>query len=516
MRAIVYVRVSSADQVRGFSLDVQEQVCRDFCDRQKWTVGLVSREEGESAKTTDRRELQKLLARLRKPGHGFTHLVVYDLTRFTRDTSDYLTLKGFLAGVGVALVSVTQPMEDSPTGKFLGTVLAATGQLDNDMRREKVLAGMREAVKRGIWPWVAPLGYLSARLPDKRATLIHDPERAPLIRNVFDRIASGMATQEEARAELERAGLRLPRESFRRLVHNPIYYGRIVVPSWGLEAAGAFRPLVSEETWRRAQEALSGKPFGWKRSDLRPEFPLRWWTRCAACGRPLTGSFSKGKRGLFPYYRCPGACQNVSRDRLHAAFGLLLDGLATPPGVWRLWEAILGDVYEQKAKAQRAVTEAARRRLRDLETKEERVISALLDGNLDAPTVKRMRARIAEERSGVGAPPPLPDFEHAIRIGRRLAENPRATWDALAPEVRPGFLRAAFPERLDHAPDSGFRTPSKSLYIGNLTQPSGAQREEWWTQRDGLRTADEGVYLLAGWERLSPLLPEDRCQIDQM
>jgi hypothetical protein len=48
-RALVYVRVYSADQVNGFSLDVQKRVCRDFADRQGWAVGLVSREEGESA-----------------------------------------------------------------------------------------------------------------------------------------------------------------------------------------------------------------------------------------------------------------------------------------------------------------------------------------------------------------------------------------------------------------------------------------------------------------------------------
>ncbi len=97
------------------------------------------------------------------------------------------------------------------------------------------------------------------------------------------------------------------------------------------------------------------------------------------------------------------------------------------------------------------------------------------------------------------------------RVGRKLAESPRATWDALRPEVRPGFLRVAFPERLDHDPDSGFRTPSKPLFIGNLTQHSDASCEQWWTRRDGLRTVD-GVYLFTGWERLSPLLPEDQCQ----
>lgn len=84
----------------------------------------------------------------------------------------------------------------------------------------------------------------------------------------------------------------------------------------------------------------------------------------------------------------------------------------------------------------------------------------LLEGPLDGATVKRMRAKVAAERAEIASatPLPLPDFEHALRIGRRLVESPLATWDALAPEQRPGFLRVGFPTRLEKAvvPPAGF------------------------------------------------------------
>lgn len=511
-RAVVYVRVSSADQVSGFSLDVQERVCRDFCERQGWDVTLVAREEGESAKTTDRRELQKLLGRLRRPGHGFTRCVVYDITRFTRETADYFALKGTLEAAGVRLVSVTQPLDDSPTGKFMGTIVAAAGTFENDIKREKTLAGMKEAIKRGIWPWQAPLGYLSARDAQKRAMLVHDPEKAPLVLLAFERIASGLVTQEEVREELRRRGLRIPRETFSRLIHNPIYCGRIVAPAWGLEGRLASKPIVSEETWRLAQAAIAGSPSGWKRSDLRPEFPLRWWTRCGICSRPLTGAFSQGTTRRHPYYRCTAGCQNVQRDRAHDDFSRLLESFTVPTEVWRAWEAVLVAAYERRVKAHRAAEEGAKRRLRELDTKDERIVAALLEGNLDAPTVKRMRARIAAERAEVaGATPlPLPDLQRAMAIGRRLAESPRATWDALRPEARPGFLRVAFPARLDYDRNTGFANPSKSLYLGHLTHTAEPSCEEWYPQRCGLRTV-EGVELLPGWAVLGPHL-EDQCQ----
>lgn len=510
-RAIVYVRVSSADQVQGFSLEVQERVCRDFAERQGWTVDSVAREEGESAKTADRRQLQKVLARLRKPDHGFSFFLVYDLTRFTRSTADYFALKAALEACGVRLVSVTQPIEETPSGRFMGTVLAAQGQFDNELRAEKVIAGMKAAIERGIWPWGVPRGYLSVRTMGKRSTLVHDPAVAPLIARIFERLAAGLVTQEEARVEFARAGIDLPRESFRRLVHNPIYCGRIVAPEWKIEGRAAFRPIVSEELFDQAQRALAGKTSGWKRSDLRPDFPLRWWTRCLTCRRPLTGSYSQGKCKRYPYYHCPGGCMNVARDHVHEDFATLLDSMACPPGLWRLWDAILREAWQRRSDAQRHQADASRRRLRALDAREEKVVSALLDGDLDAPTVRRMRAKIATERGEAreAEPRPLPDLEHSLRIGRRIVESPRAAWDALAPSVRPGFLRTAFPSRLDYDRISGFGTPDKSLFINALTGASGSDCGVKWARRDGASTPDP-LEILTGWEALAPFV-EDQC-----
>src|SRR5271166_4523641 len=56
--AIIYTRVSTGRQVENASLDTQEQVCKDYCARQGWAVLRVFREEGESAKTADRTQLQ--------------------------------------------------------------------------------------------------------------------------------------------------------------------------------------------------------------------------------------------------------------------------------------------------------------------------------------------------------------------------------------------------------------------------------------------------------------------------
>lgn len=76
-------------------------------------------EEGESAKSTDRSQLQNLLTycRLNK---GRVHFVVmFNLTRFARDKHDHFALRSHLQSLGISLRSATEPIDDTSIGKLL-------------------------------------------------------------------------------------------------------------------------------------------------------------------------------------------------------------------------------------------------------------------------------------------------------------------------------------------------------------------------------------------------------------
>ena len=47
--AVIYIRVSTSRQLENASLETQLRACREFCDRNGWSVIKVFREEGESA-----------------------------------------------------------------------------------------------------------------------------------------------------------------------------------------------------------------------------------------------------------------------------------------------------------------------------------------------------------------------------------------------------------------------------------------------------------------------------------
>ena len=110
-------------------------------------------------------------------------------------------------------------------------------------------------------------------------------------------------------------------------------------PDFDVSAKGNFEPLVDEATFFRAQAILDGRiVVAGPRQRNHPDFPLRGFVRCEACGRPLTGSWSKGRNGHYAYYHCQKPCRsvNVSKAALEGAFVDELALLLPTPGYMRL------------------------------------------------------------------------------------------------------------------------------------------------------------------------------------
>jgi len=86
--AVIYVRASTKGQMENLSLPTQLRACEEYCRRQGYEVLERFHEEGESAKTTDRSQLQNLLTYCRLNKGRVHFVVVFNLTRFARDKCD--------------------------------------------------------------------------------------------------------------------------------------------------------------------------------------------------------------------------------------------------------------------------------------------------------------------------------------------------------------------------------------------------------------------------------------------
>ena len=404
--ALIYVRVSTKEQTENLSLPTQLRACEEYCRREGLEVLARFKEEGESAKTTDRTELQNLLKYCRTHKGKVHFVVVYNLTRFAREKYDHFALRAHLKSLGISLRSATEPIDDTSTGKLMEGVLAAFAQFDNDVRSERTRAGMRAALELGRWTFPAPLGYLNAPKWSGKS-LVPDPERVALIRQMFEEYASGRFTKQEVLKRISDRGLRTRRglvlssQSFGQMLRSTIYIGRIDCPEYGVSTRGDFEAFVSEQIFYRAQAVSEGRlPVTTPRKRNHPDFPLRGFVRCETCNRPLTGSWSKGRTGRYAYYHCQRQCRavNVSKAKLEGLFVDELELLQPTPGYMRLvkdrvlyvWQELTSETKERAAESER--------RFKAIQQKLDRLDEAYLFGHtIDLTSYTRQRDKLREE-----------------------------------------------------------------------------------------------------------------------
>lgn len=482
MRAVIYCRVSTKEQAKNLSLPAQRKACVQFCLQQNWTVDQVYVERGESAKTANRTELKNLLAYCRKNRGRLEVMVVYSLDRFARNNFDHYAVRALLANLGMTLRAVTQPIDETPTGKLMEGVLAAVAQFDNDIRAEKTSLGMKEALRRGRWTFPAPLGYRNVRRIDGSKTIEPDPERAPLLRRAFELYASGLHSQSEILAQVSASGLRTRRgrpvgaESLNRMLRDPLYAGRIRVDSWGIEAKGTFDPIVDEHTFHRVQALLHRSALiGKHHHRNHPEFPLRRFVRCGACGSPLTASRSRSKTGrYYRYYRCPKCDRvNVRKETLEERFLQLLDRLKPQP---RYLEALRESVLNVWKEQQRHLEEAKpvlQRKLAHLQEQKRRLVDAFVYRQaIDEPTYQNELDRIreamviAEVEINENRLDEL-DVEAVLAFAEHVVLNARRLWSEYPLELRRQLQKVLFPDGLAFHGE-GFGTPVTCLFFRPL------------------------------------------------
>jgi site-specific DNA recombinase len=488
-KAIVYTRVSTAEQVReGLSLEAQEHSCREYCKNKGYEVAQVFVEEGESAKTANRTKLKELLKYCRDH-KDIDFLIVNKLDRFSRNAADSLHMRDVLAVMGVKLRSVTEQIDDTPFGKFAGHVLAGLAELDNSTRSERCVTGMRQKLEMGCWTFSPPLGYRFGTDPIGNKNLVPDRETAPLVRLAFERMASGEHTQEKILQELTTKGLRsrkgekLSKQTLHGLLRRPVYSGRIVVEDWGIDVHGSFTPIVPSELFNRVQMVLDGKrPHFSPYNRNSEDFPLRRFVRCAECGAPMTGSWSKGRNKRYAYYHCLEGCTRISKDELESEFVEYLSKLKPTSEYFGLFKEIVRDVWKSKLAESNATQTRCERNLNDLQSRKAKLEKAFVyDGHIDAATYRKMNAELREEiltleMELTDSKSESLEVESLIEYAESILLNAPDFWRAAGLDEKQRFQQVLFPEGVEYS-GMGFGTTTTCLFFSGIEAKDG-QKEE--------------------------------------
>ena len=374
----IYARKSSeAEDRQMLSIEAQLAELQEYAAREHLHIA-ASFEEAKTARKPGRTVFAEMLARLeRGEANG---ILAWHPDRLARNSIDGGTLIYLLdTGTLNDLKFPTVQFDNSPQGKFMISIAFSQSKLYVDNLSENIKRGNRQKLRKGLWPAVAPLGYVNNR---KTKGIDPDPEKAAYVRKAFQLFATGEHTFRSLARELEKAGLRSYRDNVlspscvQRMLTNPIYYGAIRFN--GEFHEGIHEPLVTKHLFDEVQAVMGSRAK--KKRKRKHEFLFSNTLQCGFCGCAITAERQKG----HVYYRCTKRKGNCGEKYLREES--LLDQVkdivkqVSLPDDWA--ENMLGEI-EKEEKQDTNSHRAAVQHLIDRKTEVDQKLDKLLDLQLD-------------------------------------------------------------------------------------------------------------------------------------
>ncbi len=433
MKVALYARFSSDNQDAELSIGGQLKALKDYAAKHdyEWLDRYIYIDEARSALSDNRPEFKRMIADARKKPKPFDAILVWKLSRFARNRKDSIVYKSLLKSLGIDVISINEPLDDSPAGQLLEGIIEVIDEFYSINLGQDTRRGLSENARRGFYNGGrAPLGYKRGKVMDgnvERTKLAPDPVYTPLIQRIFDMAAHGQSLKNIVQTLNQegittKSGTKWGISTISSMLSNEIYTGTIV---WNNRSSGkaandpsaevirvenAHPALIDRKTFDRVQNLLIGKRITRKspRSDSS-NYLLSAFLTCGLCNGSMAGYSTKGRNQKYYYYAC---CTFIrqGRDQCHAKLvpkdqfeQFVLNRVSEGLLDTQLFEKYVQKVNDQIKEKQSAVTDEVKSLNLKLETtkkKLDRLYEALESGEMEAkdvaPRIKHVRTELEQ------------------------------------------------------------------------------------------------------------------------
>ena len=323
LKYCLYARKSTeAEDKQALSIESQVKEMSSIAERDGLQIVEVKRESHSSKDVGQRPIYNQMLAEVREG--KFNAILTWAPDRLSRNAGDLGSIVDLMdQKLLIEIRTYSQRFTNNPNEKFLLMILGSQAKLENDNKSVNVKRGLRTRCEMGWRPGVAPTGYLNEKHVDKKCQCRIDPKRAPVIKQMFEKVAEEQWSGRKVYRWLReinfktKNGKPLVLANVYILLRNNFFRGEFEYPvGSGQWYIGKHTPIISKELFDKAQMIIDGRYIPKTESK---EFAFTKLIRCGYCGSGITADekFRKLKNGganRHVYYFCTQArnidCKN--------------------------------------------------------------------------------------------------------------------------------------------------------------------------------------------------------------
>lgn len=301
--AVIYARYSSHNQ-KDASIEQQVNECRAHATSLGLNIVHVYADRAISGKTDNRPSFQQMM---RDAEQGqFSYVLSWKSNRIGRNMLQAMTNELRLNELGVQVLYAEEDFDDTAAGRFALRSMMNVNQFYIENMAEDVKRGMMDNARKAKVNGKLPFGYKKG----PNGEYVEDEYAAPVIKEIFERVAAGEALSEicnslNLRGFKTSNGRPFGKSSFNALLHNERYRGIYIFGDVRIE--GAIPRLVSDDLFYQVAEVVKTKknPRTNRRRNKNGVYMLTGKLFCGQCGSPMVGVSGTSKLGdLHHYYVC--------------------------------------------------------------------------------------------------------------------------------------------------------------------------------------------------------------------
>ena len=291
--------------------------------------------------------------------------------------------------------------ENTPQGKFILQIAFGQSKYYIDNLSENIKRGHRQKLKNGLWPQMAPLGYLNDK---STKTVTIDKNKARLIEKAFELYSTGHYSLRHLCEIINNLGLigrknkTLSISNYQYFLKNPFYYG--IIRYNGELYEGKHEPIIAKKLFNKVQEVMQRKS---RPNKLKLKyFVFRGFIRCGECGCLITAETQKGHN----YYHCTKRKTKCSQkyireEELARQISQSIQKVSLPDDWVRKMVAELKKEKAETFQSSASFAQKIEKEITTLDGKLERLTSAYLENALTLAEYQKIKNNLVEEKQAL-------------------------------------------------------------------------------------------------------------------